>query len=164
MTMADEIAVMCDGRIEQRGVATELYERPRTTFVASFLGTSNLIEGAVVGGGEFRTAEGERLRFTAEGPPPAGAVCAGVRPEKIELLDADAPPPAADLNSLRGQVVHAGFLGTAIQYQVRTPGGAELVVTEQNRNGSRGLGPGSEVRLAWQPAHTFVVSKEKTHA
>jgi spermidine/putrescine transport system ATP-binding protein len=161
MTMADEIAVMHEGRIEQRGSATELYEWPRTAFVAAFLGTSNLIDGRVVGDGQFETHDGARLRF-ARRPEATGAdLCAGVRPEKVQLLEAGSTPPAEAANVLRGQVVHAGFLGTAIQYQVRTAGGEELVVTEQNRNGGRSLGPGSEVQLAWEPDHTFVVAKER---
>src|SRR3954451_21297 len=83
MTMADEIAVMNEGRVEQRGSAAELYEHPRTAFVAQFLGTSNLIDGRVVGRGEFETASGHRLQVPADAPS-TPAACAGVRPEKIE--------------------------------------------------------------------------------
>jgi spermidine/putrescine transport system ATP-binding protein len=163
MTMADEIAVMNGGRIEQRGSAEDLYERPRTAFVANFLGTSNLLDGRLVGRGEFETTDGARLRVP-DGPAPAGSVCAGVRPEKIELLDAHGAPPSAEANTLRGQVTVAGFLGVAIQYVVTTPGGEQLTVIAQNRNGHRSgsLGPGSDVVLAWEPAHTFVVAKESS--
>ena len=61
MTMADTIAVMNGGRIEQLGTPAELYERPRTAFVAGFLGKSNLLEGTVAGDGLIRLADGSEL-------------------------------------------------------------------------------------------------------
>ncbi|HVL95247.1 MAG TPA: ABC transporter ATP-binding protein [Solirubrobacteraceae bacterium] len=154
MTMADEIAVMNAGRVEQRGSASELYERPTTAFVANFLGTSNLLDGRVVGRGEFETRGGVRLRV------PAGAGAggrAGVRPEKLTLVAEGAPPDGA-ANVLSGQVTVASFLGTAIQYVVRTAAGEELTVVEQNRS-HQPVGPGREVQLAWRPEDTFVVSE-----
>jgi spermidine/putrescine transport system ATP-binding protein len=163
MTMADEIAVMNDGRVEQRGSATELYERPRTAFVAQFLGTSNLIGGRLVGRGEFRTNAGQTLRVP-DSDVREGSVCAGVRPEKIELRPAEeASQLNGGANTLRGHVTLAAFLGTAYQYVVATAGGGEITVVEQNRNGDshEALGPGREVVLAWRPAHTFVVATEE---
>jgi spermidine/putrescine transport system ATP-binding protein len=148
MTMADEIAVMHDGRVEQRGGAEDLYERPRTAFVANFLGTSNLIPGKVAGPGEFVTAEGARLRFTGEAN---GSVAAGVRPEKIRIGAA-----ADGDNVLRGTVMVASYLGTSLQYIVRTAAGAELTVVAQNV-GDQAAAAGAEVDLSWRPEHTFVV-------
>jgi spermidine/putrescine transport system ATP-binding protein len=147
MTMADEIAVMHEGRVEQRGGAEDLYERPRTAFVANFLGTSNLIAGKVAAAGEFVSSEGARLRFAGEGAGDA----AGVRPEKIRIggaRDGD--------NVLRGTVMVASYLGTSLQYVVRTAGGAELTVMAQNV-GEVPAAPGAEVELAWRPEHTFIV-------
>jgi spermidine/putrescine transport system ATP-binding protein len=148
MTMADEIAVMNAGQVEQRGGAEELYERPRTAFVANFLGTSNLIAGKVSGPGEFVTDEGARLRFSGEA---AGSGAAGVRPEKIRM-----GAPVDGDNVLRGTVMVASYLGTSLQYVVRTPAGAELSVVAQNA-GEAGVAPGTEVELAWRPEHTFIV-------
>src|SRR3954469_19827554 len=109
MTMADRIAVMNEGRIEQAGDATELYERPRTAFVAKFLGVSNLIDGRADGNGSFETHDGARLSV-----PPGrlasnngAALQCGVRPEKITLLPADAVAPDRAVNRLRGQVTLA---------------------------------------------------------
>src|SRR3954466_7871131 len=68
MTMADEIAVMNAGHVEQRGTAADLYEHPQTAFVAQFLGTSNLIDGELVGPGEFRTRTGVTLQVTQDAP------------------------------------------------------------------------------------------------
>ncbi len=160
MTMADEIAVMNAGRVEQRGSAVELYERPRTAFVAQFLGTSNLIDGKLDGSGTFVAASGERLAVTSEAA--AGPACAGVRPEKLILLAADQSPPAGADNILRGRLIMASFLGTAIQYEVTTTAGDPITVVEQNTSRDRAApGPGSEVALAWRPEHTFVVDARK---
>jgi spermidine/putrescine transport system ATP-binding protein len=93
----------------------------------------------------------------------------GVRPEKVRLLPAagaDAAAATADgLNVLRGRVELASFLGVSIQYVVRTSGGEELTVVEQNTGDENwSTGPGREVLVTWQPEHTFVVNKETTHA
>jgi spermidine/putrescine transport system ATP-binding protein len=172
MTMADEIAVMQDGRIEQAGSATDLYETPATEFVAKFLGDCNLVDGSLVSqngsGARFETHDGAHLRVPSERVDPSldgRAARVGVRPEKLTLLpaDADAPP---GVNSLRGRVEIASFLGTAIQYVVHTAGGEEFTAVEQNRGGSaaESMGPGREVLLAWDPAHTILVAKEAAHA
>jgi spermidine/putrescine transport system ATP-binding protein len=164
MTMADRIAVMNEGRIEQAGDATDLYERPQTAFVAKFLGISNLIDGKAGAHGSFETHDGARLRVPPErladrnGSP----LQAGVRPEKISLLPREQPVPDGQ-NQLEGQVTLASFLGVSIQYLVRTHGGEELTVFEQNTQGGGTLGPGRDVRLCWDPAHTFVVAKETAH-
>jgi spermidine/putrescine transport system ATP-binding protein len=74
------------------------------------------------------------------------------------------PPPGA--NALRGRVELASFLGTAIQYVVHTAGGEEFTAVEQNRLGSEpeSIGPGREVTLAWDPAHSILVAKESIDA
>ena len=83
MTMADTIAVMNGGRIEQLGSPTELYERPRTAFVAGFLGKSNLLEGVVEGSGSVRLDDDTVIR--ADTGQASGRVAIGVRPEKVSL-------------------------------------------------------------------------------
>ena len=171
MAMADVIAVMNDGRVEQLGGPAELYERPRTEFVANFLGVSNLIDGRLVRRddalAEVEADGGARLRVPEErlGDLADGRLRVGVRPEKIALRAAGdgEPPPGA--NVLRGQVTDASYLGVTTHYIVRTAGGADVTVVARN-DGSRGLeaiGPGREVVLAWTPPHTFVVAKEAPH-
>src|SRR3954452_24774884 len=160
MTMADEIAVMNAGRVEQRGTAADLYEHPETAFVAQFLGTSNLIDGRVVGRGEFQTTAGVTLHVPADHGPQDGC-CAGVRPEKIAIVPTeDEARLNGAINRLAGQVTVASFLGTAFQYVVATPGAGEITVVEQNRDGSHALAPGRNVVVAWHPEHTFVVARE----
>jgi spermidine/putrescine transport system ATP-binding protein len=168
MTMADTIAVMNEGHIEQQGDATDLYERPATEFVANFLGDCNLVDGELTrrdgGVAEFVTHDGAMLHVPDEriGASTNGAaVRVGVRPEKLTLVPAgmDAPQGA---NALRGRVELASFLGTAIQYVVHTAGGEEFTAVEQNRLGAEpeSIGPGREVTLAWDPAHSILVVKE----
>src|SRR4051794_5952822 len=163
MTMADRIAVMNEGRIEQMGDAHDLYEQPHTAFVAKFLGVSNLIDGTRTGGDAFETHDGARLRVAGTMAQTNGAaVQCGVRPEKISLLPAAGGAPPSGANVLKGQLTLSSFLGTAIQYLVKTDGGEELTVVEQNSGAAAALGPGQDVLLSWAPEHTFVVAKE-TH-
>ena len=166
MSMADTIAVMEGGRIEQAGGAAELYERPHTEFVANFLGVSNLVDARIAGRdnglARLETHDGATLRVPSDrcGPHAGDNVRAGVRPEKITLLPEGAPVPDGS-NVLRGQVLVAAFLGVSIQYVVRAAGGEELNVFAQNTDGSEpeSLGAGRRVQLAWRPEHTFVVGR-----
>jgi spermidine/putrescine transport system ATP-binding protein len=169
MSMADRIAVMHAGRIEQAGGAAELYERPRTEFVANFLGVSNLIDGKVVTAAsdlaDVHTHDGAVLRVPADriGALAGQRVRVGVRPEKVSLSPAGTElGPTA--NVLRGTVVVASFLGVSIQYVVRSAGGEELTVIAQNLDGAEPstLGPGREVQLSWDPIHTFVVAAKES--
>jgi spermidine/putrescine transport system ATP-binding protein len=164
MTMADEIAVMNNGRIEQRGSATDLYERPASEFVANFLGLSNLVDAKLERRdgpyAEYRTHDGARVLVPSDRAI-EGDVRVGVRPEKLAIGAASSEAPAG-MNILRGTVEVAAFLGVSLQYVVRAPGGEELTVVEQNRAGAHAgsVGPGTEVCLTWDPEHTFVVTKE----
>jgi spermidine/putrescine transport system ATP-binding protein len=163
MTMADTVAVMNGGRVEQLGAPAELYENPRTTFVANFLGTSNLIEAEVVqssGGEVVVTAGGGKLRLPAGRCPDAtaagGRLLVGVRPEKISLspaADADSVP--AGRNSVTGRILDSSFIGVSTQYVVESPAGKGLEVYVQNVEHRAGLEPGAEVVLHWNPEHTF---------
>ncbi|WP_030674158.1 ABC transporter ATP-binding protein [Streptomyces rimosus] len=163
LTMADTVAVMNGGRVEQLGAPADLYENPATTFVANFLGTSNLIEAEVVtaGGDELLLTAGEtklrlpagRCRTTAR---TGGTVLAGVRPEKISLTHADdAGGIAEGRNRLPGRIRDAGFLGVSTQYVIESPGAGRLSVYEQNVERDPRLVPGADVVLHWSPAHTF---------
>ena len=165
MTMADAIAVMNRGVIEQMGSPAELYEHPRNTFVANFLGQSNLIAGSVVG------ADGARLVVDVAGTRVAvdsaraaarqGRVWLGVRPEKLALAPAGAAPEA-DTNAPAGGVVSdASFVGVSTQYLVRMPWGQELSVFAQNDGMRAPLVPGSAVELRWRPGHAFLLDHEQ---
>ncbi|XIE80405.1 ABC transporter ATP-binding protein [Streptomyces sp. SBR177] len=162
MTMADQVAVMNGGRVEQLGAPADLYENPKTTFVANFLGTSNLIEAEVLetGSDVLVTAGGGKLQVPGDRCTSAvrqgGKVLVGVRPEKISLAHADDAGSIADgRNRVTGRIVDSSFIGVSTQYVVNSPAGAELQVYEQNIERDARLRPGAEVVLHWNPAHTF---------
>lgn len=158
MTMADTIAVMNAGKIEQLGSPAELYEHPATTFVANFLGQSNLVSGTIkeVNGDVVAvSAQGRRLTMPTGGcRVTRGAVIVGVRPEKVHLAtDTDTVP--AQHNVLPGGVItDTSFIGVSTQYLVKMSWGEELSVFEQNTGGQL-LRPGTEVALHWDPEQTF---------
>jgi spermidine/putrescine transport system ATP-binding protein len=161
MTMADTIAVMNHGRLEQLGAPEELYERPRTAFVAGFLGVSNLLAGVVEAPDAVRLADGTVVRADTSGR--TGTVSAGVRPEKITLGEGGGP------NRLTGTVAETAYIGVATQLVVDTPAGTVQVFSQNIDSGSRVPAPGSSVTLSWSPESTFVVEppteeKEETPA
>ncbi|GAA3025393.1 ABC transporter ATP-binding protein [Kitasatospora albolonga] len=158
MTMADTIAVMNGGRVEQLGAPADLYENPATTFVANFLGQSNLIPAQVSGrsdGSVLLDADGARLALPeARCTTAAGRVHLGVRPEKITIETAGTEV-AEGRNRLTGTVLDSAFIGVSTQYVVRTASGQEIAVFEQNMDRDVRITPGAEVVLHWNPAHSF---------
>ena len=151
MTMADKIAVMNQGRIEQLGTPTELYETPATAYVAGFLGVSNLIYGKVSGPDVVRLDLGPEVRVPAavlNGR--TGHVAVGIRPEKIELGN-------GHLNSLEGKIVEQAYVGVATQYIVETVCGRLMVYRQNASPGVNGASPGDTITLSWSPDSTFVV-------
>ncbi|MFJ1993256.1 ABC transporter ATP-binding protein [Streptomyces asiaticus] len=163
MTMADTVAVMNGGRVEQRGAPADLYENPGTTFVANFLGTSNLIEAEITdksGGDLVLSAAGGKLALPADrcSAPvrTGGKLLVGVRPEKITLAHAeDAGSVPEGRNRITGRIVDSSFIGVSTQYLITTPDCPEITVYEQNIERDARLVPGAEVVLHWNPAHTF---------
>jgi spermidine/putrescine transport system ATP-binding protein len=155
MTMADTIAVMNGGHIEQLGPPQELYERPATAFVAGFLGISNLLPGIVEGSDAVRLTSGELVRV-AHANGRAGEVAAGVRPEKITL------GTGGGANELPGTVSETAYIGVATQVVVKTAAGVVHVFAQNIDSGGRGLAVGSNVILSWAPESTFVVERDDT--
>jgi spermidine/putrescine transport system ATP-binding protein len=164
MTMADSIAVMNSGRIEQLGTPGELYEAPETTFVANFLGQSNLVRASVAGtdGGDLvLDVQGQKLAMPAARRTQGAGddLLVGIRPEKIVLRAADGTFRSdSSRNVLPGGVVtDASFTGVSTQYLVRMPWGQELMVFVQNLGVDGVHRPGTKVDLSWDPAHTFAL-------
>lgn len=160
MTMADTIAVMNAGVIEQLGSPTELYEHPATTFAANFLGQSNLVAGKVTG------ADGNRLELDVHGARlsatevtssvRSGDAWVGVRPEKVSLV-APGTAPAGSNVLAGGTVTDASFVGVSNQYLVRMPWGQELTVFSQNNGVQQSFAASDRADLCWRPEHTFVL-------
>ena len=151
MTMADRIAVMNDGQIEQLGTPDELYERPQTPFVAGFLGISNLLHGTVSAMDGVRLDDGTTIRVPAESlRGRSGSVAVGIRPEKIT-------PDGQDSNVLQGVVRERAYIGVSTQYIVETRNGNITVVVLNDRPGTVPHAPGEHLALSWDPEATFVV-------
>ena len=158
--MADTIAVMNSGVIEQLGSPAELYDNPATTFAANFLGQSNLVAGRISG------ADGDRLRLDVHGASLAalasrsrvssGDSWIGVRPEKVSLVRPGSAPAGANVLT-GGSVTDASFVGVSIQYLVRMPWGQELTVFAQNDGVHVPFTVTAQADLCWQPEHTFVL-------
>ncbi|MFB6576944.1 ABC transporter ATP-binding protein [Streptomyces sp. NPDC056402] len=162
MTMADTVAVMNGGRVEQLGAPAELYENPGTTFVANFLGTSNLIEASVESAGSevVVSASGTTLRLPAARcsttPRAGGKLLVGVRPEKVSLVPAEEEDAiATGRNKITGRIVASSFIGVSTQFVIDSPVCPELEVYVQNIERDSRLVPGAEVVLHWNPEHTF---------
>jgi spermidine/putrescine transport system ATP-binding protein len=165
MTMADTIAVMNQGLIEQLGDPATLYERPSTTFVANFLGQSNLLPGKVSGtdGDDLVIdVQGERLRLPRERcASTSGDVWFGVRPEKLVICDDGTPTTG---NRITGQVTDASFTGVSTQYLVKLAWDQEITVVQQN-DGTAPLRPGGQVTVQWAPQHGFALdAAQDAHA
>jgi spermidine/putrescine transport system ATP-binding protein len=161
LTMSDRIAVMNDGSIEHLGTPREIYEHPRTRFVAGFIGTSNLLTGTVarmdgdravieispderiiVPVRDQTVGQGSKLELT-------------VRPEKIDLTTV---PPAVDGCALRGTVTEVVYLGTSTNFSVSTTAGSDVVVFQQNSASATNVAArGDSVWLSWQPEHSYPI-------
>ena len=168
MTMADTIAVMNKGEIEQMGAPEELYELPRTVFVANFLGQSNLFTGPV------QSSKGDTIVVDVAGRKVevprdraqrhAGDVTIGVRPEKLALVTSE-PKQTAGLNMIGpGRVVDVSFSGVSTQYQVQVPGLGLMTVFSQNMAFGPVVNVGAEVWLTWTVDHGFGLADDPAAA
>ncbi|MFP5252874.1 MAG: ABC transporter ATP-binding protein [Actinomycetes bacterium] len=165
MTMADTVAVMNQGLIEQMGPPADLYDNPATTFVSNFLGQSNLVEGSVAGrSGDDLLVDVQGTRVSApvsRARRTDGRVWLGVRPEKV-FLSHRGSEAGDGSNALPGGVVSdVSFIGVSTQYLVRLPWGQELTVFEQNTGAREQFRAGDDVDLHWLPAHTFVLDADQ---
>lgn len=157
--MADTVAVMNKGVIEQMGAPAELYELPRTAFVANFLGQSNLFTGAVTAeDSEVIVVDIAGLKVAvpkARSQRHTGDVTIGVRPEKLRM-HASAPAPTPGVNVLGpGHVADVSFTGVSTQYTVQIPGIGRVVIFSQNLTSDPVLPQGTEVWVSWAVDHGF---------
>ncbi|MFA5606592.1 MAG: ABC transporter ATP-binding protein [Leucobacter sp.] len=165
MTMADTVAVMNKGRIEQMGAPEELYELPQTAFVANFLGQSNLFGVEVVGSTDqvlHTNLNGARISLPrSRSARESGTITIGVRPEKLSLSTHE-PESELSLNVLGpGRVIDASFIGVSTQYTVDLPGSGPVEVFAQNMQAGPIAGAGDEVWLSWHVEHTFGLADDR---
>jgi spermidine/putrescine transport system ATP-binding protein len=163
LTMSDRIAVMNRGRVEQVGDPEEVYERPSTTFVAGFIGVSNLMPAAISAPGEVRLAHGPTLRVPTPELGPGEYCNAVVRPEKlrIETLGATEGAPGSNgVPGIEGVVESSVYLGTSTQIVVDLGGEVRMTVLVPNASEAerqRLPGGGARVALSWEPEHMHLV-------
>ncbi len=158
LTMSDRIAVMSHGRIEQVGDPEAVYERPETTFVAGFIGVSNLMPGVVKSAGakgEVLLDSGVTVSADADGLQDGDRCHAVVRPEKLRLGDGGRRDP-----SVEGLVESSLYLGTSTQLIVKLPDDVRMTVLVPNADEAERQklpGGGAKVRVSWSPEHMHLV-------
>ena len=163
MDMADTVAVMNKGRIEQMGAPEALYERPKTIFVSKFLGQSNLFVGDVV---ETNTdsvsinVAGSKITVpTKRAEKTTGKIAIGVRPEKATFHEDQAPAASAGLNIIGpGEIIDIRFTGVSNQYLIEIPQIGKVTVFAQNVGKSPVTELGAKVWVSWKVEHSFGLS------
>ena len=163
MDMADTVAVMNKGRIEQMGAPEALYERPKTLFVSKFLGQSNIFVGDVsetsgdsvsisIGGRQIKVPTNRAEKTT-------GKIAIGVRPEKAFFHEDAEPSANAGLNVVGpGEIIDIRFTGVSNQYLIDIPNLGEVTVFAQNVGKSPVTELGAKVWVSWKVEHTFGLS------
>jgi spermidine/putrescine ABC transporter ATP-binding subunit len=170
LSLSDRVAIMRDGVLEQIGSPLDLYERPRTRFVATFLGEANLFRGHVEPGATgltMRTEDGYQIPLAGGAPTTTGEVV--VRPEKIMLHTDRRPAPA-----IEGRIKALTYTGPMIRYYVALPAGA-VVMVDVPQIGRPPIPEGTAVWLAWAPENAVsldpwapnqakAITQEEAHA
>ena len=168
MTMADTIAVMNAGLIEQMGSPDDLYENPGTTFVANFLGQSNLIDGTIKSrSSDLTTVDMHGITVSVQ-----AARChadgdrgwVGIRPEKVLIGDEGEALDAPGNTIPGGVITDVSFVGVSTQYLVKMSWGQELQVFEQNTGRRRIFRVGDKVELSWRPEYAFLLDHDQDAA
>lgn len=162
MDMADTVAVMNLGKIEQMGAPEALYDRPKTAFVARFLGQSNIFVGEVVESTDSVIAiscNGQRIATPkARSEKHSGKIAVGVRPEKVTFHESK-PDLGSDHNLVGpGEIIDIRFTGVSNQYLIDVPGFGDITVFAQNVGKSPVVELGAQVWISWKVEHGFGLS------
>jgi spermidine/putrescine transport system ATP-binding protein len=160
LTMSDRIAVMNRGRVEQVASPEEVYNRPATTFVAGFIGVSNLMPATVTGSHEIRLDQGQTIATGTAGFAPGDRCHAVVRPEKLRVEVGENGHAPAEQPRVEGIVASSLYLGTATQIAVDLGEGVRMTVLIPNADEDerqRLPGGGARVALSWEPEHMHLV-------
>jgi putative spermidine/putrescine transport system ATP-binding protein len=161
LIMSDRIAVMNQGRIEQAGSPSELYDRPATRFVAGFIGESNFLEGEVAGlqGRDVaaRIAHATVVAISRQPQAVGARIVLAIRPEKIGFRDLSAPAPQARLNTIEAVVREVTFVGEMHRYVLELAPGVTLVAKQQHRFQMQARAPGERVMAEWHVEDSLVV-------
>jgi spermidine/putrescine transport system ATP-binding protein len=160
LTMSDRIAVMDGGRLLQLGGPEEIYDAPRTRFVADFIGDTNLLGATVEDAGAARLADGTIVRVATDGHTTGESVTLAIRPEKLGLRGADSERDQR-LDAIHGVIERVTFLGNSIAYEVVSDTGdrnqVSLRVRQGNTPGIEHFHAGERVRVRWEPSSAAVL-------
>jgi spermidine/putrescine transport system ATP-binding protein len=159
LTMSDRIAVMNRGRVEQVAAPEEVYDRPATTFVAGFIGVSNLMPATVTGSHEVKLDQGQTISTQTDGFSPGERCHAVVRPEKLRV-ELGENGQGAEQARVEGVVASSLYLGTATQIAVDLGEDTRMTVLVPNADEAdrqRLPGGGARVGLSWEPEHMHLV-------
>jgi spermidine/putrescine transport system ATP-binding protein len=167
LTMSDRIAVMNRGRVEQVATPEEVYDRPATTFVAGFIGVSNLMPATVTGSQEVKLDEGTTISTSTDGFSAGDRCHAVVRPEKLRVDLGENGDGHADHPRVEGVVTSSLYLGTSTQIAVDLGEEVRMTVLVPNADESerqRLPGGGARVALSWEPEHMHLVRESPNGA
>lgn len=163
LTMADKVAVMQGGKLEQLGSATEIYQKPATPFVAGFIGASNFLAASVVQrdaqGSELQTTSG--IRLAVPGAPASGTpLTVTVRPEAIRLSPLASSTLSGLCNATAAQVTRVIYRGFMLHYELTLPGGETLIAWKQTQGEAEPLNfaAGEQVLAQWSRESNHVIS------
>lgn len=160
LTMADQIAVMQGGKLEQVASATQIYQKPATAFVAGFIGASNFLSAQVIqhngGRSELQTEGGVRLLVEGE---LQGKATVTVRPEAVRLSPLDRPLDAATCNATAAEVTQVVYRGFMLHYNLRLPNGDTLMAWKQTQGEAEPMSfaPGDRVLAQWASESNHVI-------
>jgi ABC-type Fe3+/spermidine/putrescine transport system ATPase subunit len=164
--MSDRIAVMSDGVIEQLDTPAEIYDRPRTAFVADFIGEMNFLDGTVTEatGSEYALETGNGVVVRGLGEATKGRkVRIGIRPARLSIA---ARAEDAGVNSARAVVDTKLYLGDEIQVVATLEGGTQMVIREQ-RSGADAprdaIHPGDRITIQWDRSAPVLLAETPTH-
>jgi spermidine/putrescine transport system ATP-binding protein len=160
LTMSDRVAVMNRGRVEQVAAPEQVYARPASTFVAGFIGVSNLMPATVTGSHEVELDQGQTISTPTDGFSPGDRCHAVVRPEKLRVELGENGHGGGDQPRVEGVVVSSLYLGTATQIAVDLGEEVRMTVLVPNADEAerqRLPGGGARVALSWEPEHMHLV-------
>jgi putative spermidine/putrescine transport system ATP-binding protein len=153
LSLSDRVVVMSEGRIEQIGAPPDIYNFPATPFVASFVGTLNLLAARIVDGPTGRVSvDGQEIRASKPADSGAGRVTVALRPEAIELGE------GGGSNRLVGEVEDVSFLGSIVRTRVRLGEGATVSLDTFNDPGLAAATIGDTVTVSFPPEAALVLA------
>jgi iron(III) transport system ATP-binding protein len=159
LSIADRVAVLDQGVIQQVGTPVELYDTPANRFIATFVGTINLLRGTLAESGGrsvFRADAIGEIPLNRSGMAAPGPLEVAIRPHALQLAAPGAPADGGR-TWIDGTVAAREFLGEFVRYNVKT-GAAELVVDQPHYMGEAGFAPGAAVRIGISPGQIKLLS------